>query len=74
MRRVMADLDSAPILRPNLAEYTVGEISHAIRRTLETDFTQVRVRGDDPDVLSSIAGKHRACSTLNASTLAATRT
>ncbi|MSO75838.1 MAG: exodeoxyribonuclease VII large subunit [Alphaproteobacteria bacterium] len=42
----MADLDSAPVSRPNLAEYTVGEISHAIRRALETDFAQVRVRGE----------------------------
>ncbi|MGH6975105.1 MAG: exodeoxyribonuclease VII large subunit, partial [Stellaceae bacterium] len=33
-------------LRPNLPEYTVSEISQAVKRTLETDFGHVRVRGE----------------------------
>jgi len=33
-------------LRPNLPEYTVSELSQAVRRTLETDFGHVRVRGE----------------------------
>ena len=32
--------------RPNLPEYTVSEISQAVKRTLETDFGHVRVRGE----------------------------
>ena len=30
----------------NLPEYTVGEISQAVKRTLETSFERVRVRGE----------------------------
>ncbi len=33
-------------LASNLPEFTVGEISRAIRRTLEGEFAQVRVRGE----------------------------
>ncbi|MGH6975911.1 MAG: exodeoxyribonuclease VII large subunit, partial [Stellaceae bacterium] len=33
-------------LRPNLPEYTVSEISQAVKRALETDFGHVRVRGE----------------------------
>ncbi|MDE2228016.1 MAG: exodeoxyribonuclease VII large subunit [Alphaproteobacteria bacterium] len=33
-------------LRPNLPEYTVSELSQAVKRTLETDFGHVRVRGE----------------------------
>ncbi|MDE1968615.1 MAG: exodeoxyribonuclease VII large subunit [Alphaproteobacteria bacterium] len=33
-------------LRPNLPEYTVSELSQAVKRALETDFGHVRVRGE----------------------------
>ncbi|MDE2164987.1 MAG: exodeoxyribonuclease VII large subunit [Alphaproteobacteria bacterium] len=33
-------------LRPNLPEYTVSELSQAVKRSLETDFGHVRVRGE----------------------------
>ncbi|MDX2101757.1 MAG: exodeoxyribonuclease VII large subunit [Alphaproteobacteria bacterium] len=36
----------APGLGTNLPEYTVGEISGAVKRTLETAFQRVRVRGE----------------------------
>jgi exodeoxyribonuclease VII large subunit len=38
--------DPADPLKPNIAEYTVSEISFALKRTLEETFGQVRVRGE----------------------------
>ena len=35
-----------PLVRPNIAEFTVGEIAGAVKRTLETTFERVRVRGE----------------------------
>ncbi len=40
------DEKASPTLLPNVPEYSVGEISRAIKRTLESDFRQVRVRGE----------------------------
>jgi exodeoxyribonuclease VII large subunit len=40
----MDDLASAP--RSNLVEYTVSEISQALRRSIEGNFAQIRVRGE----------------------------
>ena len=40
--------------RPNLAEYSVSEISHALKRTLEDSFGHVRVRGE----ISGYRGPH----------------
>ena len=36
----------APLERPNVAEYTVSELSAALRRTLEDSYGYVRVRGE----------------------------
>ncbi len=38
--------EPAPIQRPNLPEYTVSELSLALRRTIEGEFAHVRVRGE----------------------------
>ena len=38
--------ENRPAPLPNLPEYSVGEISRAIRQTLEEDFGHVRVRGE----------------------------
>jgi exodeoxyribonuclease VII large subunit len=40
-----SDLRDAP-LRPNLPEYSVGELSRALKRTVEDSFAYVRVRGE----------------------------
>ncbi len=32
--------------KPNIAEYSVTEISHALKKTLEETFGHVRVRGE----------------------------
>jgi len=40
--------------QPNLAEYSVSEISHALKRTLEDRFGHVRVRGE----ISGFRGPH----------------
>ena len=40
------DTDDAPPARTNAPEFTVSEISGAIKRTLEGEFGRVRVRGD----------------------------
>ena len=37
---------SASELRPNLPEYTVSELSAALKRTIEQGFSYVRVRGE----------------------------
>ena len=37
---------SAPIPGSNLPEFTVSEISQAVKRTLEDSFERVRVRGE----------------------------
>ena len=36
----------APTILPNVPEYTVSEISTALKRTVETEFEHVRVRGE----------------------------
>jgi len=41
-------------LRPNIAEFTVSEISFALKRTLEDTFGHVRVRGE----ISGFRGAH----------------
>src|SRR5882724_10969852 len=41
-------------LRPNIAEFTVSEISFALKRTLEDTFGYVRVRGE----ISGFRGAH----------------
>jgi exodeoxyribonuclease VII large subunit len=39
--------EAPPLLvRPNIAEFTVGEIAGAVKRTLETTFERVRIRGE----------------------------
>ena len=38
--------DSGPAPRRNEAEYTVSEISGAVKRTLEDSFGRIRVRGE----------------------------
>ncbi len=38
--------DSQSPLRPNLPEYTVSEVSQALKRTVETSFEHIRVRGE----------------------------
>ena len=42
----MDDLLSAAAARPNLAEYTVSELSQALKRSIEDNFAYVRVRGE----------------------------
>ena len=42
----MADTPPLPAARPNVVEYSVGEISQAVKRTLEGNFEHVRVRGE----------------------------
>src|SRR5438132_4222402 len=42
----MNDLPLAAPLRSNLPEYTVSELSQALRRSIEDGFAQVRVRGE----------------------------
>jgi exodeoxyribonuclease VII large subunit len=39
-------LQAAVPVRPNLPEYTVSELSAALKRTIEQDFSYVRVRGE----------------------------
>src|SRR5262249_11132381 len=41
----MAESDAPPIL-PNIPEFTVSEISTALKRTVEKEFEHVRVRGE----------------------------
>jgi exodeoxyribonuclease VII large subunit len=42
----MNDLPMAPPLRSNLQEYTVSELSRALKRSIEENFAYVRVRGE----------------------------
>jgi exodeoxyribonuclease VII large subunit len=42
----LASASSASELRPNLPEYTVSELSAALKRTIEQGFSYVRVRGE----------------------------
>ncbi len=42
----MNDLPLAVPLNSNLPEYTVSELSSALKRSIETNFAQVRVRGE----------------------------
>src|SRR5437762_3466055 len=46
------DISKAP--RPNVVEFTVSEISFALKRTLEDTFGHVRVRGE----ISGYRGPH----------------
>jgi exodeoxyribonuclease VII large subunit len=39
-------LPSAPALKPNLPEFTVSELSAALKRNIEQNFSYVRVRGE----------------------------
>jgi exodeoxyribonuclease VII large subunit len=47
---------TAPEAQPgaNVAEYTVSELSHAIKRTMEDSFSYVRLRGE----ISGFRGRH----------------
>jgi exodeoxyribonuclease VII large subunit len=42
----MTETPSATSARPNLPEYTVGELSTALKRSIEQTFSYVRVRGE----------------------------
>jgi len=42
----MDDLTTAAPLRSNLPEYTVSELSRALKRSIEENFAYVRVRGE----------------------------
>ncbi|MGA7867358.1 MAG: exodeoxyribonuclease VII large subunit, partial [Stellaceae bacterium] len=42
----MDDASIAAPVRPNLAEYTVSELSRALKRSIEENFSFVRVRGE----------------------------
>ena len=42
----MADTPPLPAAQPNVVEYSVSEISQAVKRTLEGNFEHVRVRGE----------------------------
>ena len=42
----MTETTSTPSLRPNLPEFTVSELSAALKRNIETNFSYVRVRGE----------------------------
>ena len=48
----MSDIFSQPLT--NLAEFSVSELSGSIKRTVETAFDQVRVRGE----ISGYRGQH----------------
>ena len=50
-----AELDDHPTTRPNVAEFTVSELSGALKRTIEDAYGYVRVRGE-------ISGFKRAAS------------
>ncbi len=39
-------IDELPLAGSNVAEFSVGEISRAVKRTLEGEFSRVRVRGE----------------------------
>ena len=42
----MDDTSTAAPVRSNLAEYTVSELSRALKRSIEENFSFVRVRGE----------------------------
>ena len=42
----MADIPPLPAAQPNVVEYSVSEISQAVKRILEGNFEHVRVRGE----------------------------
>ena len=46
MRGLKADIPTVNTAQPNIQEYSVGEISRAVKRTLEGTFDHVRVRGE----------------------------
>ena len=52
----MSDLIDAPIKGENAPEFTVTEISGAVKRTIETEFSRVRVRGEIGRVLRPRSG------------------
>jgi hypothetical protein len=62
----LLDDDDAALAAPNVAEYSVSEISGALKRTLEDTFGHIRVRGE----LGRVSGRHRAMSILTSRTTA----
>ena len=46
MPRAMTEISAATGIDGNVAEYSVGEISQAVKKTLEGSFEHVRVRGE----------------------------
>ncbi len=48
--------DSRPLAASNMPEYTVSEISGAVKRTLETTFGRLRIRGELTDVKRYASG------------------
>ncbi len=46
MRRAMTEISPETGIDGNVAEYSVGEISQAVKQTLEGTFEHVRVRGE----------------------------
>ncbi|MEN3952422.1 exodeoxyribonuclease VII large subunit [Iodidimonas sp. SYSU 1G8] len=46
---------------PNVPEYSVGELSTAIKRTLETSFDHVRVRGEITEFMAARSGHLYLC-------------
>ena len=46
MRRLNADIPAVATVEHNIQEYSVGEISRAVKRTLEGAFDHIRVRGE----------------------------
>ena len=46
---------------PNVPEYSVGELSNAIRKTLETRFDHVRVRGEITEFMAARSGHLYMC-------------
>jgi exodeoxyribonuclease VII large subunit len=52
----MSDLIDDPRLGENAPEFTVSEISGAVKRTLETEFGRIRVKGEVGRVVQARSG------------------
>ena len=52
----MSDLIDTPDRASNTPEYTVGEISGAVKKTLESSFNRIRVRGEVGRVVRAASG------------------
>ena len=50
----MSDLIDDPVPGQNLPEYSVSEISGAVKRTLEDEFGRIRVRGEVGRVVDAL--------------------